>query len=107
MRKSPFPQRRRGITVLREAFAERRYECNEADQRLCLVSRSQVNASITDLAAALEHAEEIIKRRRVNIVRPYSSQPLWKEINADTICIHSDSVIALDLAIRLRRLIET
>ena len=30
-----------------------------------------------------------------------------RTISADTICIHSDSAIALDLAIRLRRLIET
>ena len=98
--------RRHGITVLHEAFAERRYEYNETDQRLGLINRSQINASITDLGEALGHAEEIIKRQRVTIVRPYSSQPLWKEIGADTICVHSDSAIALDLAIRLRRLIE-
>jgi UPF0271 protein len=99
--------RRRGIAVLREAFAERRYEYSETDQRLYLISRSQIHASITNLQEALEHAEEIIKRQRVNISRQYSSQPLWKAISADTICIHSDSAIALDLAIRLRRLIET
>lgn len=102
-----FSARSRGITVLREAFAERRYEYDETDQRLYLINRSQAHASITDLQEALEHAEGIIKRQRVNIRRQHSSQPLWKTIGADTICIHSDSAIALDLAIRLRRLIET
>jgi UPF0271 protein len=102
-----FSARRRGITVLREAFAERRYEYNEADKRVYLLNRSQINASITDLGEALEQAGEIIKRRRVSISRPYPSQPLWKEMSADTICVHSDSVIALDLAVGLRRLIET
>jgi UPF0271 protein len=102
-----FSAQRHGIIVLREAFAERRYEYNETDQRLYLMNRSQIIASITDLAAALDHAEEIIKRQRVNIIHQYASRPVWKTISADTICIHSDSAIALDLAIRLRRLIET
>ncbi len=101
-----FSARRRGITVLREAFAERRYEYDETDQRLYLMNRSQSIASITDLGEALEQAEEIIKRQRVNISQQFPSRPVWKTISADTICIHSDSVIALDLAIRLRRLIE-
>ena len=70
------------------------------------MDRSQTHASITDLETALAQAEEIIKRRRVNVSRPPSSQPLWRAIEADTICIHSDSPIALDLAVRLRRLIE-
>jgi len=102
-----FSARRHRITVLREAFAERRYEYSETDRRLYLIDRSQLHASITDLATALEHAEEIIKRQRVNINQQYSSRPQWKAIRADTICVHSDSAIALDLAIGLRRLIGT
>jgi len=102
-----FSARRHGITVLREVFADRRYEYHETDRRLYLVNRSQVHASITDLTAALEQAEEITKRRRVNINHHSSSQPVWKSISADTICVHSDSPIALDLAMGLRRLIGT
>jgi UPF0271 protein len=102
-----FSAQRHGIAVLHEAFAERRYEYNETDQRLYLVDRSQIHASIIDLATALKQAEDIIKHRRVNISLQNSSLLVWKTISADTICVHSDSVIALDLAIGLRRLIET
>ncbi len=98
--------RRQGIAVWREAFAERRYEYGETDQRLYLVDRSQPHASITDLETALAQAEEIVKRRRVSAGHPPSSHPRWRAIKADTICIHSDSPIALDLAVRLRHLIE-
>jgi UPF0271 protein len=102
-----FSASRRGITVLREVFAERRYEYNKTDQRLYLIKRSQIQASITDLGEALKHAEEIIMHQRVNITHPNSRQAEWKPLSADTICIHSDSVIALDLALKLRRLIES
>jgi UPF0271 protein len=99
--------RKRGIAVLREAFAERRYEYDKACRRLALVDRSRPHASITDLAEALTHAEEIIRRRRVNIRGHCGGPPVWKKISADTVCIHSDSSIALDLAVQLRRFTGT
>ena len=99
--------RKRGIAVLREAFADRRYAYGKAGRRLCLADRSLPGAVITDLEEATEHAEGIIRRRRVNVAGLQSRRPVWKRIAADTICIHSDSPIAPELAGRLRELIET
>ena len=98
--------RRRGIAVLREAFADRRYEYDESGHRLRLVDRSQPHASITDLESALAQAGEIVARRRVNVRHRPGSRPCWRAVAADTICIHSDSPIALELAVGLRRLID-
>jgi len=98
--------RRQGIAVWCEAFAERRYEYDETDRRLYLVDRSRPHASISDLETALAQAEEIFKRQRVNVSRQPCSRPRWQALAVDTICIHSDSPIALDLAVRLRHLIE-
>ncbi len=99
--------RRRGIAVLREAFAERRYEFDEAGHRLRLVDRSQAHASITSLNEAMAQAEEIVARGRVNVCHQPGGLPFWRPIVADTVCIHSDSPIALELAVELRRLIDT
>ncbi len=93
-----------GIAVVREVFAERRYEYDRTARVLRLIARSNPRASITVLAEALAQAEEIIQRRRVNICQDPSGRPVWKKLAADTICVHSDSPIALALAVRLRRL---
>lgn len=92
--------RRLGITVLREAFADRRYAWDAETARLRLASRKH-GGVIADIGEALSQAEEIIKRGRVNVSGD-TARPDWREIKADTICIHSDSVIALELASRLR-----
>ncbi len=94
---------RRGIAVLREAFAERRYEFDNAARRLRLRDRSKPGASITDLDAAAAQAGEIIQRGRVDVGGPAGPHN-WKPLSADTICVHSDSPIALPLAARLREL---
>jgi UPF0271 protein len=99
--------RGQGIAVRREAFAERRYEYSRTDRRLYLVDRSQGHASIIDLESAMAQAEEIVKRGRVNVNHRPGGRPQWRAIPADTLCVHSDSVIALELAVRLRRLIDT
>ena len=93
-----------GIAVLREAFAERRYEYNAAARRLELVDRSRPRACLTGIAPALEQAGEIGVRQRVNTSRRESGRPVWRALPADTICIHSDSPIALELAVKLRQL---
>jgi UPF0271 protein len=98
--------RRQGVAVLREAFAERRYEYDEGERRLRLVDRSQPHASIVDLESALAQAREIVARRRVNVRHPHGRRPRWRAIAADTICIHSDSPIALELTVGLRRLMD-
>jgi UPF0271 protein len=99
--------RGQGIAVLREVFAERRYEYDENDRRLYLVDRSRPHASISDLRSALAQCREIVQRQRVNVNHRPAGRPRWKAIAADTICVHSDSPIALDLAVELRRLVDT
>ena len=96
-----FSARKRGITVLREAFIDRRYEYDEAGGRLFLADRASPGAVITELLEALAQAEEIIKRGRVNVSGD-PARPVWKAIKADTVCIHSDSPIAPELAEKLR-----
>ncbi|MDC7220284.1 MAG: LamB/YcsF family protein [Spirochaetales bacterium] len=95
---------KRGITVMAEAFAERRYAYNPANQQLSLVSRKLDYASIHDLEEAVAHAQRIVEEGRVDghiddgkghvEIRPLP-------LKADTICIHSDSPISLELAARL------
>ena len=97
--------RRLGMTVLREAFADRRYEFDEESGRLRLASRSVPEAAITDVKEALAQAEEIVRRGRVNVSGD-PANPVWKPVKADTICIHSDSPIALELATKLRAALE-
>jgi UPF0271 protein len=91
------------LTVLREAFVDRRYAWDAAGH-LRLADR-KAGGVITDLAEALAQAEDIIQRGRVN-VSGNPAAPDWREIKADTVCIHSDSPIAVELAGALRSALE-
>jgi len=96
-----------GIEVITEAFAERRYNYNSETGRLTLVSRKESHASIISLEEALEHSRSIIER---GVVAAYAEGMGIKKImevplKAGTICIHSDSEIAADLAMGLRKII--
>lgn len=93
--------RRLGITVLREAFADRRYAWDAEGGRLRLASRAEADAAISGVNEALAQAGEIAGRGRVNVSGD-PARPDWREIKADTVCIHSDSPIALELASALR-----
>lgn len=95
--------RRLNITVLREAFADRRYAWDAAAGHLRLAPRKH-GGVITDVAEALRQADEIVLRGRVNAGD--AANPDWHEIKADTICIHSDTPIALELATKLRAALE-
>lgn len=95
---------RLGITVLREAFADRRYAWDAATGRLALAPRKH-GGVITDVNEALAQAEEIIKRGRVSVSGD-PANPDWRPIKADTVCIHSDSPIALELARGLRAALD-
>lgn len=97
--------RRLGITVLREAFVDRRYAWDAEGGHLRLASRKH-GGVITDIAEAMAQAEEIVKRGRVNASGD-PKKPDWHNIKADTVCIHSDSPIALALATKLRAALET
>ncbi len=96
---------RLGVTVLREAFLDRRYAFDEAAGHLRLLSRAAPDAVIENVSEALAQADEIIKRCRVNVSGD-PARPVWKAIKADTVCIHSDSPIALELAQKLRAALD-
>ena len=100
-----------GIQVLAEAFAERRYRYFPETGSLALVSRKLDYASIRDCGEAVEQTEEIVKRGRVKAVVVSGGDGAeaqtgdmtyrWVPLKAETICIHSDSPISLELVERL------
>ncbi len=97
-----------GLKVIPEAFAERRYTYNPQKKQLTLVSRKKDYASIKDCEEALEHTVKIIKEGRVTAYVEDAEGKLTTfevPIQAETICIHSDSEISLDLARRLAGLL--
>lgn len=94
----------KGIRVIAEAFAERTYDFNPESGRLSLVNRSKSYACIHECEAAVLHAETILNKGVVEAYIDTGDEPPKRElvpIHAETICIHSDSVIALELAARL------
>lgn len=93
-----------GMDVLYEAFAERRYAYNPDSGQLSLVSRKLDYASIHELDEALVHVRNIVDNGLVEgytVKEDGSTVRREVGIKADTICIHSDSAIALELAASL------
>jgi len=89
-----------GLKVVAEAFAERNYSYNPQKKQLILVSRSKEYASITDCDEAVKHALKIIREGKTTAyIEDSEGKTTTTEvpIKAETICIHSDSEIALDL----------
>ncbi|MCF6765523.1 LamB/YcsF family protein [Thiotrichales bacterium 19S3-7] len=92
------------IQCLYEAFLERRY-CMSNDQ-LTLVARNKAYACIDDPEEALAQYEDIL----AGYVKTYEENHLGKLVSqrrlirADTVCIHSDSPIALQLIYRIKAL---
>lgn len=89
------------IRVLSEAFAERRYVVDPATGRLALMSRSHAGACLEDCGNALEQVRRIAVSGQVAAaVEDGSANPPVRlvAIAADTICLHSDTPIVLDLA---------
>jgi UPF0271 protein len=80
-----------GLVVLEEAFLERRYRMT-AEGRLELVPRIHPMACITEVSAALDQARSLMESGEV-IGIDGQRYPL----QAQTLCIHSDSPIALKL----------
>lgn len=89
--------RDRGLAVLAEAFVERRYRREPDTGRPVLVPRSEADACLATLNEAMAQAEGLIRRREVRLAPSGEAQ----RIEADTLCIHSDSPIALELAAAL------
>jgi UPF0271 protein len=77
-----------GLAVLNEAFADRRYQPSGR-----LVSRETVGALIVDPAAAAEQARALAEGRAVATFGGGAVR-----IRADTICLHSDTPGALNIA---------
>lgn len=100
--------RARGIDVIREAFAERRYCVEDGSGLPLLLPRDREGALIGDIEEALAQSRDILTRGAVRAVRCGScgGDAVWVAVGADTLCIHSDSPIAVPLARRLRALVS-
>ncbi len=85
-----------GLRVAAEAFADRAYEPDGS-----LVSRKKAGAVLTDLDAVVARAIRMVRDKAV-VAADGSLLPL----EADTICVHSDTPGADALAARLREGLE-
>lgn len=77
-----------GLAVLNEAFVDRRYRANGK-----LVSRETNDALVTDPESAARQALKLVRGEAVATV---DGVGLW--ILADTLCLHSDTPNALNIA---------
>ena len=99
-----------GLTVVPEAFAERRYDFNPETKLLSLVNRKKSYACIHDCDEAVEHSGNIVTDGFLNAVielEDGSTKTEKIDIKAETICIHSDSEIAIELALKLSQLMAS
>jgi UPF0271 protein len=85
-----------GLRVAAEVFADRAYEPDGS-----LVSRNTPGAVIHDAAAVISRALTMVRERRVDAI---DGAPVT--LVSDTICIHSDTPGADDLAIRLHAALD-
>lgn len=100
--------RKRDIEVIPEFFAERNYVLEKDSVKLC--PRTKAFASIHDLGAAVAHTASFVSE---GIIEAYQeNESFWEPVKYKfpdmekcTICIHSDSEIALDLAKALQEVI--
>ena len=95
-----------GLVVVPEVFAERRYDFNPETKCLSLVNRKKSYACIHDCDEAVEHSKNIVNDGFLNAVIELEDGSIKIEkinIKAETICIHSDSEIALELALKLSK----
>ena len=83
------------INILYEGFIERGYQYS--NEKLELIPRGQLGDVISDIPNALIQYKQLCNQ---NIIIQNIKHPL----KVDTICIHSDSDIALDLAKSIRTL---
>lgn len=77
-----------GLNVLGEAFADRRYRSAES-----LVSRETEGAVILDAAMAAAQAVSLARGEGVR-----SLDGGWLQVKADTLCLHSDTPNAINIA---------
>ncbi|MCP4752438.1 MAG: hypothetical protein GY866_16215 [Proteobacteria bacterium] len=97
------------IEVVAEAFAERRYAYSTETGRLSLVSRAREYACIEDCDEAVKNTVNIVDNQQVEAVIEHQGAIASRRtvpIKADTVCIHSDSAISLELARKLSSLYD-
>lgn len=82
-----------GFTILYEAFADRNYKDD-----LSLVSRTEENAVLTDVASVLRHVDCMKVSGAVNTVNGHQIK-----IKADTFCVHSDTTNAVEIVRELSK----
>ncbi|AEK73955.1 LamB/YcsF family protein [Thermococcus sp. 4557] len=85
-----------GVKVAHEVFADRAYNPDGT-----LVPRSKPGAVI--------HEEEAIAERVISMVKDGGVRAIngeWVELRADTICVHGDNPKAVQIAARIRRVLE-
>jgi len=81
-----------GLPIVREGFADRAYNPDAT-----LVARSKPGAMVTDPAEAAERISRLITEGRI---RTIGGDDLLLE--ADSICVHSDTPTAVAIATALR-----
>ncbi len=84
-----------GLRVAHEVFADRAYNPDGS-----LVSRNRAGAMVEDAAAVSRRAIMMVKERMVNTV---DGQALVKFDELHTICVHGDTVNAVELVKALRK----
>jgi len=92
---------RSGINVLAEAFAERTYTVSRGTGRLALSDRSEPYAVIEGIQQAMEQVRSLEEKGMVSAYVKDMDGILSRRffpLTAETVCIHSDSPIALELA---------
>lgn len=98
-----------GLAVIREAFAERRYSYDPSRKQLALVDRKKNYARIKDPDEAIQQSLKMVKEQKVLAYLEDNAATIRRmevPIEVDTLCIHSDSEIALELAKRLWSLLR-
>jgi len=85
-----------GLKVAEEFFADRRY-----DEQMKLVSRQVPNAVIKDIPDSLDQCLDMIKNNQVVTINGNR-----KSVSGDTICIHGDNAHGIELAKKLRYMLQ-
>lgn len=93
---------KRYIKVMPEVFAERAYIYENGN--FALMPRTREGAVLHELNNAVKHSEGLLNGKVFTLEDDGSE--LCREIYGETICIHSDAPIALDLARELRKIID-
>jgi 5-oxoprolinase (ATP-hydrolysing) subunit A len=88
---------RRSLRVIAEAFGDRRYRSDGS-----LVPRSSPRSLLLDLDEAAQQAVSITVDGRVE-----SETGEWIDVEAETLCIHSDMERAVDRLVRIRERLAT